>query len=224
MKKRIKLFGAALLAAVMLTACTQADTGSPTAGAGAGGSGTTGGGTVTAETSANLGDSSGNVSETGGSTAETAAQSQAPIDGTQAQTQETGATEVVIYQEEATDASREEQTEATEPETTLAEENFSDEEFEAMNETESIDWNGSFTSAEGETLSIAVVDDTHISFAFANAGVSGQAEVTGNQAVHHGDDYHVVVFDYVEGAVEVNVLSEEDYDSSGSPLNGLYTR
>ena len=31
-------------------------------------------------------------------------------------------------------------------------------------------------------------------------------------------------FSYVEGAVEVSVLSEEDYDTSGSPMNGTYTR
>ena len=110
----------------------------------------------------------------------------------------------------------------------MAEENYSDEEFDAMNETEggelAADWNGTFTSAEGETLSITPADETHIAFAFLNAGVSGEAEVDGNQAVYYGDDYHMVVFSYVEGAVEVSVLSEEDYDTSGSPMNGTYTR
>ena len=223
MRKRWKLFGTAVLAAMLLTACTQADTGSPAAGTGTEAPGASGSGTVTAETSSGLTDSSGGVAETAGGAGERAAQSQPSAD--EAPVRETAAAETVDDQEEeAADTSAEAQTETAEPETALIEENFSDEELDAMNETESVDWNGSFTSAEDETLSIAAEDETHISFAFANAGISGEAEVDGSQAVYHGDDYHVIVFDYVEGAVEVSVLSEEDYDASGSPLNGLYTR
>ena len=84
-----------------------------------------------------------------------------------------------------------------------------------------IDWSGSYTSDEGETLTLTAIDAASISFAFANSGISGTAELDGSQAVYHGDDHHVVVFEYVEGAINVSVLSEEDYDTSESPLNGL---
>ena len=64
----------------------------------------------------------------------------------------------------------------------------------------------------------------YIQFEFETAGISGKAELDGNQAVYHGDDHHVVVFDRNGDEIEVSVLSEEDYDTSESPLMGTYIR
>ena len=230
MKKKIRLLLAAGAAAAALTACTRADTdnggmaGSAAPSQAQSAANTDSQGTEAAETSPAQ-----DLSVTGGGTEggdtlnglteETgAAGGQTELAQEPAQESETMGTEEAAASPEA----------GTEPETLLAEENYSDEEFDAMNETEggelAADWNGTFTSAEGETLSITPADETHIAFAFLNAGVSGEAEVDGKQAVYYGDDYHMVVFSYVEGAVEVSVLSEEDYDTSGSPMNGTYTR
>lgn len=222
-RREIKLLCAAVLAAAALTACTQADQNNSTVGDDGG---TTGSGNMTAETTAAQSEA---VSETAASQGgeETPAQSEEISGGENAQTagaQGTeAATEAAAAVLETAEEVTEEETEQ-ETETAAAEENYSDEEWDELNETENADWNGTFTSAEGETLSISVVDADTISFAFTNAGVSGEAEVSGAQAVYHGDDYHVVVFDFVADSVEVSVLSEEDYDTSGSPMNGTYTR
>ncbi len=215
-----------VLAAAALTACTRADQNNGTTGSG----GNTGSGTATAETAASQ-------SETAPETAAPEGGEEAPAqsgEGSGAENTQTAgaqgtetASETPAAVPETAEEVTEDETEAEteqESETMAAEENYSDEEWDELNEAESVDWNGTFTSAEGETLSISVVDADHISFAFTNAGVSGEAEVSGAQAVYHGDDYHVVVFDFVADSVEVSVLSEEDYDTSGSPMNGTYTR
>lgn len=226
MKKRIRLFLAAGAAAAALTACTRADTDN---------------GGMAGSAAPSQTQSAANTDSQGTEAAETSPVQDLPVTGGETEggdtlnglTEETeaagGQTELAQESETMGTEDTTASTEAgTEPEALLAEENYSDEEFDAMNETESgelaADWNGTFTSAEGETLSITPADETHIAFAFLNAGVSGEAEVDGNQAVYYGDDYHMVVFSYVEGAVEVSVLSEEDYDTSGSPMNGTYTR
>ncbi len=226
MKKRIRLFLAAGAGAAALTACTRADTDN---------------GGMAGSAAPSQTQSAANTDSQGTEAAETSPVQDLPVTGGETEggdtlnglTEETeaagGQTELAQESETMGTEDTTASTEAgTEPEALLAEENYSDEEFDAMNETESgelaADWNGTFTSAEGETLSITPADETHIAFAFLNAGVSGEAEVDGNQAVYYGDDYHMVVFSYVEGAVEVSVLSEEDYDTSGSPMNGTYTR
>lgn len=82
-------------------------------------------------------------------------------------------------------------------------------------------WSGTYASDQ-ETVTIELVDEKTISFSFANAGIASTAEVDGTQAVYKGDDHHDVVFEMIEGVLNIAVLSEEDYDTSGSPLNGVY--
>lgn len=84
-------------------------------------------------------------------------------------------------------------------------------------------WSGTYTDGE-ETVKITYIDKETISFAFSQAGISGKASVDGAQAVYNGDDHHVVVFDIQGDTVVVDVASEEDYDTSGSPLIGTYTK
>lgn len=82
-------------------------------------------------------------------------------------------------------------------------------------------WSGTYVS-DSETLTVTLLNDETISFAFAQSGISGTAAVDGSQAVFNGDDYHVVVFSLNGTVVNVAVSSEEDFDASGSPLNGTY--
>lgn len=84
-------------------------------------------------------------------------------------------------------------------------------------------WSGSYEDAD-ESVSVQLLQDGNISFSFAQSGIGGTAEVNGTQAVFHGDDYHVVVFNINGDTLDISVSSEEDYDTSASPLNGTYTR
>ena len=93
-------------------------------------------------------------------------------------------------------------------------------------ESESADgdiWSGTYV-ADDETLTIAMAEDTQISFSFAEAGISGVADVRGSQAVYKGDDHYVIVFNINGTLVDVSVSSEEDYDASDSPLIGTYVK
>lgn len=91
-------------------------------------------------------------------------------------------------------------------------------------ETETGDiWTGVYGN-DAETLTITYIDSGTISFTFAESGIYGKAEVKGYQAVYKGDDYHVVVFNIHDNIVDVSVSSEEDYDTSGSPLIGTYIK
>lgn len=84
-------------------------------------------------------------------------------------------------------------------------------------------WSGTY-KGEDETLSVTYLDETSFSFAFAQAGISGTAQLSGTQAVYKGDDYHDVVFGISGDTISVTVSSEEDYDASESPLNGTYVK
>lgn len=84
-------------------------------------------------------------------------------------------------------------------------------------------WTGAYAGDE-ESVSIALLDESTISFAFAQSGISGTASVNGMQAVYNGDDHYVVVFNLNGSILDVSVSNEEDYDASGSPLNGTYTK
>ena len=86
------------------------------------------------------------------------------------------------------------------------------------------DLDGSYSGVSGETLTISGSTSGELNFAFANSGISGSALRDGSQAVYHGDDNIVVVFNFEDGMVNVSVSSEEDYDVSDSPLIGTYTR
>ena len=97
---------------------------------------------------------------------------------------------------------------------------------EKETESESADgdiWSGTYV-ADDETLTIAMAEDTQISFSFADAGISGVADVRGSQAVYKGDDHYVIVFNINGTLVDVSVSSEEDYDASDSPLIGTYVK
>ncbi len=84
-------------------------------------------------------------------------------------------------------------------------------------------WSGAYVS-DDETVNIALLDETTISFAFAQSGISGTAAVNGMQAVYNGDDHYVVVFNLNGTILDVSVSNEEDYDASESPLNGTYMK
>lgn len=84
-------------------------------------------------------------------------------------------------------------------------------------------WTGAY-AGDDETVSIALIDEATISFAFAQSGISGTAKVNGLQAVYNGDDHYVVVFNLNGSILDVSVSNEEDYDASDSPLNGTYVK
>lgn len=84
-------------------------------------------------------------------------------------------------------------------------------------------WSGSYSSDQ-ESVTISKIDDSTISFSFAQSGISGTAQVNGTQAVYKGDDHYVVVFNISDGVVDITVSSEEDFDATGSPLIGTYIR
>ena len=87
-------------------------------------------------------------------------------------------------------------------------------------------WNGSFTSASGETLTLEGADGSTVSFAFAQCGISGSAQKDANTGnyVYHGDDSAVIIFSLSGDTIDVSVTSEEDYDMSESPMIGSYGR
>lgn len=93
---------------------------------------------------------------------------------------------------------------------------------EAENQADDV-WSGTYVS-DSESVSVTLVNDETISFSFAQSGISGTASVNGSQAVFNGDDYHVVVFSLNGTVLNIAVSSEEDFDASGSPLNGTYVR
>ena len=84
-------------------------------------------------------------------------------------------------------------------------------------------WSGTYVS-DDETLTVTQTDDSTLSIAFANSGITGTAQIDGMQAVYKGDDYHDVVLNLTGDVIDVTVSSEEDYDSSQSPLIGSYVR
>lgn len=84
-------------------------------------------------------------------------------------------------------------------------------------------WSGTYEGEE-ETLSVTYLDEKSFSFSFAQAGISGTAQISGTQAVYKGDDHHDVVFGISGDTISVTVSSEEDYDASESPLNGTYVK
>lgn len=110
------------------------------------------------------------------------------------------------------------------------EENYADDEPDAVSEDETDEmdedegWSGFYVCSSGEKLTVTIDEADYIQFEFETAGISGKAELDGNQAVYHGDDHHVVVFDRNGDEIEISVLSEEDYDTSESPLIGTYIR
>ena len=75
-----------------------------------------------------------------------------------------------------------------------------------------------------ETLTVTQTDDTTLSIAFGQSGISGTASIEGMKAVYKGDDHHDVVLNLTGDVIDVTVSSEEDFDASQSPLIGSYVR
>lgn len=87
-------------------------------------------------------------------------------------------------------------------------------------------WTGIYIS-DKERIKLELLDAERLSFAFKESGISGIAEIKKEepeQAVFKGDDYHVIVFTMEEGVLKIEVASEEDFDTSESPLIGTYVR
>lgn len=84
-------------------------------------------------------------------------------------------------------------------------------------------WTGAYIGSE-ESVNISLLNETTISFAFAQSGISGTASVNGQQAVYNGDDSYVIVFNLSGTVLDISVSNEEDYDASESPLIGTYTK
>lgn len=222
MKDKVLLAGLAALLAVSLTGCMQADSGN---GAAAGGSSSSGTGTIVAAGGAGGGagaaDPAGEQDGAGVSGSDTG---DTLYGGAQDNgVQNSGA----IAGPLSTEPSGSPQTEAAgqgsaqdglpdaqdEDETDPVTENGADE-----------GWSGTYVSESGETLTVSINDISSITFAFTNAGISGTAKLDGSQAIYYGDDHHQAVFEYSGGNITVEVVSEEDFDTSGSPLNGVYAR
>ncbi len=233
MKKKVLTILVIGIAAAVLTACTRADNGSNAA-AGSG-STTSGSGTIAqqnpAENSAGgtgAGSSSGTDIGTGGA---------GTADGGQTNNVDSSSGAAIGGNATGTEAPQQPVTEAP-----VYEENYEDDFPDAQNEDDPSNaqnedgieeleapldldkpWDGTYVSDTGETLTVSVTD-SDVSFAFANAGLSGTAKKDGNQAVYNGDDHHSLVLEYAETDIKVTVVSEEDFDTSTSPLNGVYVR
>lgn len=213
----------AALLALVLTACTQADSGNN---AGAGSTSAEGSGTITGGDGGNSAGTAdnGGTTDNSGTAGNTSGLGTGDLaSGTSGESASSGTVEDSTPDEMAGLG--------TAGGAALPEENYSDDQFNAQNEdeTDAADtgddgWNGTYVSESGETLTISIVDASTVSFSFANAGLSGNAELKDKQAVYHGDDQHVAVFDYAGTDIQVSILSEEDYDASNSPLNGIYVR
>lgn len=197
MKRRYIFLAVAAAAALMLTACSSSDSSSSQS---AGSSTASGQGTVS--------DNSGSTS------------GQGAVSGNSGSTSDQGATSSDSSAGGAQDMTVTGGAEDGEPDGEIIPDEYAQEAEQAAS---SDVWSGSYVSEE-ESVSIALLDESTISFAFAQSGISGTASVNGMQAVYNGDDHYVVVFNLNGDLLDVSVSNEEDYDASGSPLNGTYSR
>ena len=206
-KRWIGFAAAAAGAALLLSACTSS--GEKT--------GETAGETVSEE-------SSGSVSSDEG--ADAPAQETDAQTGTVVQTEMNAQTGTVVQTEMNAQTGATVQTE-TNAQTEAAAQTETNAQTETAAQTETQDvsredlWSGTYVS-DDETLTVTQTDDSTLSIAFANSGITGTAQIDGMQAVYKGDDYHDVVLNLTGDVIDVTVSSEEDYDSSQSPLIGSY--
>ena len=201
-KRWIGFAAAAAGAALLLSACTSS--GEKT--------GETAGETVSEE-------SSGSVSSDEGADAQT---------GTVVQTETNAQTGTAVQTETNAQTGATAQTETNAQTGTVVQtETNAQTETAAQTETQDASredlWSGTYVS-DDETLTVTQTDDSTLSIAFANSGITGTAQIDGMQAVYKGDDYHDVVLNLTGDVIDVTVSSEEDYDSSQSPLIGSYVR
>lgn len=220
-KKVVVLFAAAIAGMLALTACTSSEEGIvQSSGTQDGDIDTQAGIQSIAEAQTGSEDVSGAVSDTGGS--QTAAdigntqtgEGQEAVSGTELNAPEEGGGPAEGG-EPAGDVIPDEDAQAAE----------NDPVDPALSEAadQEDEWSGTYASDE-ETVTLALVDEESLSFAFAGSRISGLAVVKGHQAVYNGDDYHVVVFNLDGDTVDVSVSSEEDFDASASPLIGHYVK
>ncbi|GEM_PF-2331075 len=221
-KKSLILAVVALVSAVLLTACTSSDTPEQTNKAGQNGTSssvqTTGEQTSGSDESTQKDSSGQNTSEETAdqtvqsqtSSGQTVPQGDVSVSGGESEEgqNDTGSTSDVPLIDSGTDSTTE----------------GSDEQSGTGGGQTSQDiWSGTYKGEE-ETLSVTYLDEKSFSFSFAQAGISGTAQISGTQAVYKGDDHHDVVFGISGDTVTVTVSSEEDYDASESPLNGTYVK
>ncbi len=84
-------------------------------------------------------------------------------------------------------------------------------------------WSGSYLCDSGEALQVQASEDgTTLQFSFAAAGISGSAELSGDQAVYHGDDQVDVIFTLQGGGINVSAQSQEDYGEITTVVSGFY--
>ena len=196
-KRWIGFAAAAAGAALLLSACTSS--GEKT--------GETAGETVSEE-------SSGSVSSDEG--ADAPAQETDAQTGTAVQTETNAQTGATVQTETNAQTEAAAQTETNAQTETAAQTETQDVSREDL-------WSGTYVS-DDETLTVTQTDDSTLSIAFANSGITGTAQIDGMQAVYKGDDYHDVVLNLTGDVIDVTVSSEEDYDSSQSPLIGSYVK
>ena len=103
------------------------------------------------------------------------------------------------------------------------EENAEQSGSDATEDSQEASWSGTYMS-DDETLTVTQTDDTTLSIAFGQSGISGTASIEGMKAVYKGDDHHDVVLNLTGDVIDVTVSSEEDFDASQSPLIGSYVR
>lgn len=196
-KRWIGFAAAAAGAALLLSACTSS--GEKT--------GETAGETVSEE-------SSGSVSSDEG--ADAPAQETDAQTGTVVQTETNAQTGATVQTETNAQTEAAAQTETNAQTETAAQTETQDVSREDL-------WSGTYVS-DDETLTVTQTDDSTLSIDFANSGITGTAQIDGMQAVYKGDDYHDVVLNLTGDVIDVTVSSEEDYDSSQSPLIGSYVK
>ena len=103
--------------------------------------------------------------------------------------------------------------------------------FDAMNQSgegeatasAGINWQGTYSSDSGETLTITVSDEHTIAFSFAVSGISGTADKDGNEAIYNGDDNVQVIFEHFDSSLSVTVLNPEG-GVEESTVSGSYSR
>ncbi|MCR5160174.1 MAG: hypothetical protein K6C06_00225 [Lachnospiraceae bacterium] len=82
-------------------------------------------------------------------------------------------------------------------------------------------WTGTFNCASGESVSITLEEPETFSFSFASSGIAGQASVSGDTAVFHGEDNYTVTFSLSGDTLTV---SSTDGENEGSAMDGTYDR
>ena len=85
-------------------------------------------------------------------------------------------------------------------------------------------WTGDYQCSSGESVSISLDQDTAMTFIFAQSGINGTADVSGNTAVYHGDDDYQIVFTVSGDDLSVQAATGDGQDAAEATVNGDYTR